>query len=379
MTRPKMHDFIQTQDEVLARSAEVFGMLRRKEVAFTIQDTIPFTRDGVIRGTRLLQERKTVGKILFDIKGGLASKRAAAKVVMASRKASSPEKRLSNLSAGEAPRTIADAYVAQEFVRDIILEEGEGKEGGEPGRRRIGYKIAATSSMAQASVAVTEPFFGSLFSHSTFASPATIAVGDATLGLQDKFLLIEPEFALRMKEDLEVRTDHTFESILGHIGSIVPSVEIVTSAFTVDSLEDFKNLGARSLIVDNASHGGLVLGGEFSGETEGEGGGADGGGDGGGEGFTDVLRALDTQRISLEVNGEPVAKGSGDKVLGHPVHALCWLANALGKQGKMLRKGDLITTGVVVDGLIVVKSGDEVAVDYGGGHPFGDVRFRFVD
>ena len=34
----------------------------------------------------------------------------------------------------------------------------------------VGRKIAATSMMAQKSVSVHEPFYDSLFSHSTFAS-----------------------------------------------------------------------------------------------------------------------------------------------------------------------------------------------------------------
>ena len=138
-----MHDFIQTRDEVVRRSADVFDMLRRKKIAFTIQEIVPFTRDGVIYGTRLLQERKTVGKILFDIKAGIASKRDAAERVMASRKPPSPEKRLTNLSLDEAPPTIADAYVAQEFVWDIILEQGNGEEQEETkGEGRVGRRRA---------------------------------------------------------------------------------------------------------------------------------------------------------------------------------------------------------------------------------------------
>jgi NADPH2:quinone reductase len=361
MTRPKMHDFIRTREEVVARSTDVFDMLHQKKVEFMIQNTIDFTRKGVVHGTKLLQERKTMGKILFDIKGGLASKQNAARSIMASRKVPSSQK-MSNLNKEEIPNTMADAYLTQELVKTIILRDNSDTA-------QLGYKIAATSTMAQESVstsiaAVTEPFFGGVFSHSTFESNSTISISDHTLGLQDKFLLIEPEFALRLKNDVELRSDHTFDSIKGHIDAIVPSVEIVTSAYSVNSFDDFKNLGAHSLVADNASHGGLVLGTKCS-DAE--------------ENFRAALEGLDTQAVSLKVNGELVAHGSGDKVLGHPIHALCWLANELGKQGKSLRKGELVTTGVVVDALIVVKSGDTVSVDYGGGHPFGKVVFNFVD
>ena len=59
---------------------------------------------------------------------------------------------------------------------------------------------------------------------------------------------------------------------------------------------------------------------------------------------------------------------ASEKMFSRPIHF-----------GKSLRKGELVTTGVVVDSLIVVKSGDTVSVDYGGGHPFGKVVFNFVD
>lgn len=71
ITRPKLHDFIPTQSEVVKRSGAVFRMLQRSELDLNIQEKIVFSREGVIRGTKMLQERKTVGKILFDVKRGL--------------------------------------------------------------------------------------------------------------------------------------------------------------------------------------------------------------------------------------------------------------------------------------------------------------------
>ena len=353
MTRPKMHDFIQTREEVIERSEDVFNMLRKKEITLTIQEKINFSREGVIYGTKMLQNRQTIGKILFDIKGGLQTKKIAAKSIMGSRYSF---KKLSNLNQNEIPRTINDAYMTQEYVKNMILSKNETKS--------IGYKIAATSTMAQKSVNVSEPFFGHLFSHSTFSTHSTISISDSTLGLQNKFLLIEPEFALKMNKNVEIRTDHTYDSMKHNIGAIVPSVEIVTSAYSINSFDDFKNLGAHSLIADNASHGGLVLGTECSEITlKNE--------------FQCLLNELNDQDVHLKVNDNSVAKGKGDKVLGHPIHALCWLANELGKQGKSLQKNDIITTGVVVDSLIVVKSGDTVSVDYGG--RYGKVHFHFVD
>jgi NADPH2:quinone reductase len=71
ITRPKLHDFIQTRSEVVKRSGAVFNMLKRQVLVVTIQDVLPFTREGVIQGTKKLHQRKTVGKVLFDIQRGV--------------------------------------------------------------------------------------------------------------------------------------------------------------------------------------------------------------------------------------------------------------------------------------------------------------------
>ena len=354
MTRPKMHDFVRTREELVERSSSVFQMLQNGEIGFNIQENVKFCKEGVARATKLLQERKTVGKVLFDIQQGLASNHQAATDILASRQARTVEK-IGRMEAAIIPLTLEDAYSVQNSVKDAIIHRGSGAT------EVVGKKIAATSTMAQESVRVNEPFYGNLFSHSTFSSPAKINVNSAELGLQDQFILIEPEFAVMMAEDLEIGTEHTYDSIKGSIGSIFPSVEIVTSAFSVENFEDFKNVGAPSLIADNASHGGLVLGKQFSATDN--------------TNFLQVLEGLNDHSCSLEVNGDWCAEGTGDRVLGHPLHALCWLANQMGKRGETLKKGELITTGVVVDKLVVVNVGDTVNVNYG--DLLGTVTFSF--
>jgi NADPH:quinone reductase len=354
MTRPKMHDFVRTREELVERSSSVFQMLQNGEIGFSIQENVKFCKEGVARATKLLQERKTVGKVLFDIQQGLASNHQAATDILASRQARTVEK-IGRMEAAIIPLTLEDAYSVQNSVKDAIIHRGSGAT------EVVGKKIAATSTMAQESVRVNEPFYGNLFSHSTFSSPAKINVNSAELGLQDQFILIEPEFAVMMAEDLEIGTEHTYDSIKGSIGSIFPSVEIVTSAFSVENFEDFKNVGAPSLIADNASHGGLVLGKQFSATDN--------------TNFPQVLEGLNDHSCSLEVNGDWCAEGTGDRVLGHPLHALCWLANQMGKRGETLKKGELITTGVVVDKLVVVNVGDTVNVNYG--DLLGTVTFSF--
>jgi len=345
ITRPKLHDFIQTREEVLQRSDAVFQMLKRRELRLHIQEKLLFSREDVIRGTNMLQGRKMVGKVLFDIRKGLQLHQKlenASESIRSSRKAPLQDK-LSLIRSEIAPRTLDEAYNVQELVKnDILLVENETKI--------VGKKIAATSIMAQKSVSVDEPFYGNLFSHSTFASGTTISISDASLGLQEGFLIIEPEFAVRMNSDSEAGTIYTAETIKHLIGSIIPSVEIATSAFIMPDLDAFKKLGAPSLIADNACHGALILGDEYHCDPSDS---------------VRVVGSLDELTCSLQLNGNTVANGSGKQVLGHPVNALCWLVNALGTRGEILSKGDIISTGVCVDQLVLAKRGDSVTVDYG--------------
>ena len=57
-------------------------------------------------------------------------------------------------------------------------------------------------------------------------------------------------------------------------------------------------------------------------------------------------------------------------MLGHPLNALTWLANALNDRGLALRAGDCITTGVTTD-IYLAEKGDRVVADFG---PVGSVE-----
>jgi len=354
ITRPKLHDFIQTREEVVERSSDVFEMVQDGHLDINIQETFDFTRQGVIEGTKMLQNRKTVGKVLFDIQKGKKIHQkhlSAADEIQSSRRASSINNKIDNISSEHSPKSIDDAYQIQDAIRDAAIAEYNTKV--------IGRKIAATSKMAQDSVSVTEPFYGYLYSHSTFSSDATISISDPSLGLQDGFVIVEPELGLRMKEDTDVNVVYTPETIKRLVGGIVPSVELATSAYKMPTLESFKTVGATNLIADNGCHGALVLGHELTDSGDGS--------------FGDVLDNLDRHTCTLEVNGQTVANGKGDKVLGHPLNALCWLANSLAKRGEILKKGDVISTGVCIDKLVLLKQGDTVSVDYGS---LGSVNFQ---
>jgi 2-oxo-3-hexenedioate decarboxylase/2-keto-4-pentenoate hydratase len=102
-------------------------------------------------------------------------------------------------------------------------------------------------------------------------------------------------------------------------------------------------VGTPSLIADNACHAAWICGP-----------------------LVKDWRGLDlaAQKVRLIINGEVKGEGTGAAVLGHPLNALTWLANALNARGLGLRAGDCITTGVTTD-IYLAGPGDRVVADFG--------------
>jgi 2-keto-4-pentenoate hydratase len=87
------------------------------------------------------------------------------------------------------------------------------------------------------------------------------------------------------------------------------------------------------------------------------------------------FRALDLAGIEVvtRVNGKEATRGRGANVLGSPLAALHWLANALAQMGRGLAAGDLVTTGCCTD-IVLLAPGDSARADFG---PLGGVRVDF--
>ena len=71
-------------------------------------------------------------------------------------------------------------------------------------------------------------------------------------------------------------------------------------------------------------------------------------------------RDLATMPVRAVLDGRPVAEGNGAMVLGHPLNALLWLAQALHQRGNKLRTGDMILTGACC-GITKVAAGQTFA------------------
>jgi len=206
----------------------------------------------------------------------------------------------------------------------------------------IGWKIGCTSRAAQDYLGIPHPFPGRVFGDTTFDSPAALPA--------DMFTQrgIESEFILILKHDLPPPGEpYTGDDVASAVAAVAPAIEVIEPRY-----RDWLRVGLASAIADNGGHGALIRGSAKQGWP---------------------VEALDQHPVTLSVDGEQIAEGSGAEVLGHPLEALAWLANQLNARDDMLRAGQLVTTGTCT-GYHEVAEGSDVIADFG---ELGRVMVRF--
>jgi 2-keto-4-pentenoate hydratase len=200
-----------------------------------------------------------------------------------------------------------DAYAVQrEYVRLQMQARGTGS---------AGYKIGLTSKRMQEMCGIDSPNSGVVLKDRVHGSGVTLSASAyGRLGL-------EFEIAVRIGRDI-LLDEHqlTLDDVAAAVDAVCPAIEIID-----DRNADYGALEALSLIADNSWNAGIVLG-EFA------------------HSWPDLAS---TEGVVF-VDGEPIDRGSGRDVLGHPFHAVAWLAGHLAETGTGLRAGDVVMTGSVV-------------------------------
>jgi 2-keto-4-pentenoate hydratase len=239
-------------------------------------------------------------------------------------------RRLESLPAACRPGTVEDGYDVQDALA--------ARHGG----RRLGWKIAATSSDGQRHIGVREPLGGRLFTAFAHDDDACLPAG----GLHMR--VAEAEFAFRLGAGLPPRgRPYDTDEVMGAAAALYLAIEVPDSRY-----QDFAAIGAPQLVADDACAGFFVLGADVA-----------------------EWRSVDLagHPVTAYRNGDVAARGSGANVLGDPRIALTWLANDRAKRGSGLEAGDVVTTGTCVKP-VVIGAGDHVVMDFG---PFGCVQVRF--
>lgn len=227
--------------------------------------------------------------------------------------------------------TIDDAYRIQLRMIQRRLDRGE---------RVIGKKIGVTSRPVMDMLNVRQPDFGHLTSTMVYPDGGAI---EASSLIAPK---AEGEIAFLLKHDLR-GPGVTAADVLRATEYVMPCFEIVDSR-----IRDWK-IRIEDTVADNASSGVFVLGDQAV-----------------------DPRTLDLSLIgmTLEKNNEIAVTGAGAAALGHPVNAVAWLANTLGRLDMTLRAGEVILSGAL-GAMVPVKAGDQLHLTLGG---VGSASVRFI-
>jgi 2-keto-4-pentenoate hydratase len=225
---------------------------------------------------------------------------------------------------------VVDAYEIQLInIRQRVAE----------GARVLGHKVGLSSLAMQQMMGVDEPDYGHLLDEMEVFEDTPVKAG------RYLYPRVEVEVGFILAADLP-GAGCTEDDVLAATEALAPSIELIDTRIT-----DWK-IALCDTIADNASSAGFVLG----------------------EARVSP-RDLDVKAIDamLTRNGEVVAEGRSDAVLGNPVTAVAWLARKVESFGVRLRKGDIVLPGSCTRA-IDAHAGHEFVADFAG---LGSVRLSF--
>ncbi len=234
------------------------------------------------------------------------------------------------LTAGHPGIDVVDAYKIQLInIRQRVAE----------GARVIGHKVGLSSAAMQQMMGVDEPDYGHLLDDMAVFENIPVPVANYL------YPRVEVEVGFILADDLP-GANCTEDDVLAATAAFAPSIELIDTRI--------KNWQIKlcDTIADNASSAGWVLGtGRVSPK--------------------DIdITAIDAV---LRCNGEVIAEGRSDAVLGNPVTAVAWLARKVDSFGVRLRAGDVVLPGACMRA-IDARPGDEFVADFTG---LGSVRLSF--
>jgi 2-keto-4-pentenoate hydratase len=204
-----------------------------------------------------------------------------------------------------------------------------------------GHKVGLSSRAMQEMMGVDEPDYGHLLSDMAVSSSRPVSAGRYC------YPRVEVEVGFILGAPLP-GADCTEQDVIDATEAVAPAIELIDSRIL-----DW-NIRIGDTIADNASSAGYVLGPDRVKPTDID------------------LRAIDARLIR---NGEQVAEGRSDAVLGNPVTAVAWLARKVASFGVTLEAGHVILPGSV-HRAIDVRPGDDFEAVFDG---LGTVQLSFTD
>ncbi|MBV8930548.1 MAG: 2-keto-4-pentenoate hydratase [Mycobacteriaceae bacterium] len=234
------------------------------------------------------------------------------------------------LTDGHPDIDVVDAYEIQLInIRQRVAE----------GARVVGHKVGLSSEAMQKMMGVDEPDYGHLLDEMEVFEDKPVPAG------RYLYPRVEVEVGFILADDLP-GAGCTEDDVLAATAAYAPSIELIDTRITNWTIK------LCDTIADNASSAGFVLGAERVSPKD-----------------------IDIKSIDavLTRNGEVVAKGRSDAVLGNPVTSVAWLARKVADFGVRLRAGDIVLPGSCTRA-IDARPGDNFHAEFDG---LGSVRLSF--
>lgn len=214
---------------------------------------------------------------------------------------------------GVEPSGIASGYRIQDFGHALHDDP------------LVGWKAGCTSPTAQKFLGVHSPVAGRYRARHVLLSPAQVAVSEFVTAPH-----LEVEVGLRLLADIDGEPADPLQ--LADAVEAFAAIEVVAGR-----LAAFPMVGAPALVADNVVAARMIVGPTLDLDVAG-------------------IRSLDTVPVTLTIDGEEVAAGTGADALGHPLAVLAWLAGHAVERGAPLRSGELVITGTCT-GLVPARQG----------------------
>jgi 2-keto-4-pentenoate hydratase len=235
-------------------------------------------------------------------------------------------RRFGNLPENCRPADISAAYAVQNALHCRLAAAGRGA--------LAGHKIGCTTPVMQRFLGIDHPCAGGVFA-------PTVQHERGAFRHADFFRVgVECEIAARLARDLPAEgAPYDRSRVAGAVGACMAAIEVVDDRYL-----DYRALDTPTLVADDFFNAACVLGAPVEG-----------------------WRALDfaALRGRMTINGVEVGSGSGGDILGHPLQALAWLANALASRGQYVKAGEFVLLGSVVE-TRWIEQGDVVAASIEG-------------
>ncbi|HEX2552572.1 MAG TPA: hypothetical protein VHL98_02650 [Microvirga sp.] len=201
----------------------------------------------------------------------------------------------------------------------------------------VGYKAGLTAKAVQERFNATAPVSGVLLEKMILPDGAKVPAAYGARGVWEADMLL-------VVKDEGINGAKTPEEALRHISAMRPFVELPDLALAPSEKLDGTQLAAINV---GARLG--VAGAEVPLQASPE----------------TVKLLAETRVVATDASGATLAENTGAATLGNPLNAVVWLVEDLGKAGRKLAAGDLISVGSFTP-LTPPKPGQTVTVRYEG-------------